>query len=90
MIDLKTLIYIIIGLITIGTAVVTFFNMQTRQNMKIDQLQKEVKDLKIKLSGVTSYQIKTEKDIVEISTKLDSLMDIMKEIKEKGCGRNCI
>jgi len=88
MVDIKTLFYIIGGLLTIGGAVVTFFNMQVRQNMKIEQLEKDINMLKEKASSQSKYQISTEKDIVKMNEKLDNLIDMMKELKDRGCG-NC-
>jgi len=88
MVDIKTLFYIIGGLLTIGGAVVTFFNMQVRQNMKIEQLEKDINMLKEKASSQSRYQISTEKDIVKMNEKLDNLIDMMKELKDRGCG-NC-
>lgn len=87
MIDIKEVIYIILGLITIGGGVVGFFVMQTRQNMKIEQLEKEVKDVKSKQAKATGHQIETEKTLEVIGTKLDRLLVDMEELKKQGCGR---
>lgn len=81
MIDVKTVLYILAGFLTVGGAVVAFFQMQTRQNMKIESLEKEFEELKKKLSDQSKYQIQTEKAIVEINTKLDSIMEAIKELK---------
>lgn len=108
MIDIKTLIYILLALISIGGGIVAFFQMQTRQNMRQEQQEKDLKEAKEKfekdINGIrdsfdkqiveikhkqsesTNHQIKTEKNIVEISTKLDSVIEMMKELKDKGCG----
>ena len=85
MIDMKTVVYIIIGIVTIGGAVVTFFTMQTRQNMKIDQLEKDILDIKGRQTRATTYQIETEKNIVEINTKLDNIIQTLDELKKNGC-----
>ena len=82
MIDLKFVIYIIVGIISIGGAVIAFFQMQTRQNMKIEELQKDVEELKRKQSASTGYQIETEKAIVEINTKLDHIVKSIDELKK--------
>ena len=74
MIELKLVIYIAAGILTIGGAIITFFQMQTRQNMKIDQLEKEIEELKRKQSLSTNHQIDTEKAIVEINTKLNHIV----------------
>ena len=89
MIDIKWLLAILGGggILGIAASVVTFFQMQTRQNMKIEQLEKDINALGKKLSDQTDYQIKTEKEIVKINTKLDNLIDLIKELKDKGCGK---
>ena len=79
-IDIK----ILIGVITIIGGIVTFFSMQTRQNMKIEQLQKEVKDLKKKLSEMAHYQIETEKAIIEINVNIQHIADAIEELKNRG------
>lgn len=82
MIDIKFVIYIAAGIITIGGAVVAFFQMQTRQNMKIEELQKEVVKLEKKISDQSHYQIETEKAVVEINTKLDHIVKAIDELKK--------
>lgn len=89
MVDIKTVIYLVIGLLTIGGAVVAFFQMQTKQNMKIEQLETDVKEMKKRQSDQAHYQIDTEKAIIRIEEKLEALFGLVSEIKEKGCGRNC-
>jgi hypothetical protein len=81
MVDLSTVIEIIIGIFVIGGGVIGFFVMQKGQNMKIEQLQKEVDDLKRKQSLSTSHQIETEKFIAEINIKLEHIMKAIDEIK---------
>ena len=92
MVEIKYLIYIIGAVITIGGAVVGFFTMQTRQNMKIEQLQKDltsakhdlqtaIDDLRRKNSDTNGRQIKTEKELIKIDTKLDHILEALEEIK---------
>ena len=85
MIDIKTVVYLIVGIITIGGAVIAFFTMQTRQNMKIGQLEKDIASVKDKQTKATTYQIQTEKNIVEINTKLDNIIQSIEELKNGGC-----
>lgn len=95
MIDIKLVIYIAVGLLSIGGAIVTFFQMQTRQNMKIAQLQKDldqtkgelqeaINDLRRKQSLNTGNQIKTEKDIIAINEKLDHILEAIHDLKRNG------
>ena len=79
-IDIK----ILIGAVSIIGGIVTFFTMQTRQNMKIEQLQKEVDDLKRKQSISTSNQIKTEKDLIAINGKLDHILEAIEDLKNNN------
>ncbi len=81
MIDVNTVIEIAIGIFVIGGGVIGFFVMQKGQNMKIEQLQKEVDDLKRKQSLSTEHQIETEKVIVEINTKLQHIMLAIDDLK---------
>lgn len=80
-IDLKILIGIILGSFAIGSSIVTFFTMQTRQNMKIKALEDKVVELERKQSLSTGHQIETEKAIVEINTKLDHIVKAIDEWK---------
>lgn len=82
MIDIKLVIYIIVAILTVGGAVVTFFTMQTRQNMKIDQLQKDLTKLEKKQTESTGHQIQTEKDLIAINAKLDHIVVAIDEIKK--------
>lgn len=83
MVDLKTVIYIIVGLVTIGGAIVSFFTMQTRQNMKIEHLEMELEKLKDRQSLSTGHQIETEKTLCIIGEKLDRIIKDIDEIKER-------
>ena len=85
MIDIKTVVYLIVGIITIGGAVIAFFTMQTRQNMKIEQAAKDISDMKDKQSKAAHYQIETEKNIVEINTKLDNIIVSLDDLKNRDC-----
>ena len=87
MIDIKDVVYIILALITIGGGIVGFFVMQTRQNTKIQQLEKEITDVKKTQNSHNGHQIETEKAIISINEKLDHLLKDMDELKAKGCGR---
>lgn len=82
MIEIKDVIYMIMGIITIGGGVVGFFVMQTRQNMRIEQLEKDIKGLGEKQSKATGHQIETEKAIISINEKLDHLLKDMEELKQ--------
>ena len=94
MIDLKYVLYVIISMFTIGGAIVKFFEMQTKQNMRLDQMDKDQKESQRKASKQTEFQIQTEKKIIEIDGKIDNLdnnmklvLSLMQELKDKGCGR---
>jgi len=87
MVDIRTLIYIVIGLISIGGTIGAFFTMQTKQNMKIEVLEREVDDVKRKQSLATGHQIETEKTLGILLTKIDRLLKDMEELKKSGCGR---
>lgn len=82
MVEIKTFIYIILAILAVGGSVVGFFTMQTRQNMRIKQLETEVEELKRKQSLNTSHQIDTEKSIEVINTKLDHLIQVIDELKK--------
>lgn len=95
MIDIKLVIYIAIATVSIGGAIVTFFQMQTRQNMKIDQLQKDldktkedlqeaINDLRRRQSESTAHQIETEKDLVAINVKLKQILEAVNDLKKNG------
>jgi len=94
MIDLKYVIYVLLSLLTIGAAIVKFFQMQTKQNMEIITMEKGLEEQKAKMSEQSKYQIQTEKNIIEINgnltnldDKMDMVIDMMKELKAQGCGR---
>ena len=82
MIDIKFVIYIVVGIISIGGAIIAFFQMQTRQNMKIEEMGKDIAELRKKQSDSTSHQIQTEKNIIEINTKLDHIIKAIDELKK--------
>lgn len=84
MIEMGTLIEILVGVIVIGGAIVGFFTMQTRQNMRIKQLETEVAELKRKQSVSTTNQIKTEKAIIEINATLKHIAASIDELKKNG------
>ena len=84
MIDIKLVIYIAVAILSVGGAIVTFFQMQTRQNMKIDQLQKDINDLKKEQSTNTAHQIETEKFIAEINVKLEHIAKAIDDLKRNG------
>ncbi len=84
MVEIKILLGIIGGVIALGGGIVGFFTMQTRQNMKIEQLQREVKELKRKQSDFSHYQIASEKDLVAINVKLDHILDAIEDLKKSG------
>ena len=95
MIDIKLVIYVSVALLSIIGAIVTFFQMQTRQNMKIEQLQKDlelnrdemqeaINELRRKQSLGTTNQIKSEKDIISINEKLDHILEAIQDLKRNG------
>lgn len=95
MIDVKLVIYIIVAIVSVGGAIVTFFQMQTRQNMKIEQLQKDldkakddlqvaIDELRRKQSINTTNQIKTEKELIKIDAKLDHILEAIEDLKRNG------
>ena len=84
MVDVSTVVEIVIGIFVIGGGVIGFFVMQKGQNMKIEQLQKEVDDLKRKQSLSTTHQIETEKFIAEINIKLEHIAQAIDDLKRNG------
>ena len=84
MIDLKLVIYIALAILTIGGAIVSFFVMQKGQNMKIEQLEKDITDLKRKQSDSTAHQIETEGLVREINVKLEHIMISIDDLKKNG------
>lgn len=94
MIDLKYVLYVMLSFITIGGAIVKFFQMQTKQNMRLEQMEKDQQETHRKASKQTEFQIQTEKDIITLDSKIDKvddkvtmILDLMKDLKEQGCGR---
>ena len=83
MIDIGNLIYILVGIVTIGGAIIAFFTMQTRQNMKIADLEKRLDKAEERLSQQSHYQIQTEKDIIRINEKLDTILEAITELKDR-------
>ncbi len=81
MIDLRTVIALTVGVMTVGGAIIAFFQMQTRQNMKIEILQAAIKKLEQQHDEQTHSQIETEKAITEINTKLDHIVKTLDEIR---------
>jgi len=84
MINLNDFIYLIVGIITIFGGIVGFFVMQTRQNMRIEQLEKDLNCLGDKQKKTAGHQIDTEKAIISINEKLDRLLKDMEELKNRG------
>ena len=84
MIDIKLVIYILLAVFTIGGAIVSFFVMQKGQNMKINQLEKDITDLKRKQSDSTAHQIETEGLVREINVKLEHIMISIDDLKKNG------
>ena len=74
----------LIGLIIIALGGVgAFYTMQTRQNMKIAELEKAMEKLEDRLSKTAGYQIETEKAIVAINEKLAHIAEAIDELKRK-------
>ena len=95
MIGIKLVIYMGLGILSIVGAIVTFFQMQTRQNMKIDQLQKDldktkedlqtaIDELRRKQSEGTAHQIETEGLVREINVKLEHISKAIDDLKKNG------
>lgn len=81
MIQIELVVQIVVGIFLVGGGIVGFFVMQKGQNMKIEQLQKEVDILKQKQSDFSHYQIITEKDLIAINVKLDHILEAIGELK---------
>ncbi len=81
MIQIDTVIQIAVGAFFILGAIIGFFVMQKGQNMKIEQLQKEVDELKRKQSKSTEHQIETEGLVREINVKLEHIMLAIDDLK---------
>jgi len=89
MVNLTIIIPVVVGVVTLGGFIVRFFQMQTKQNLKIEQVEKVVKTiietdipaLERKLSEQAHYQIDTEKAVVQINTKLDAIMVTLTDLK---------
>ena len=84
MIQIDTVIQIAIGLFVILGAVISFFVMQKGQNMKIEQLQKDIDELKRKQSKSTEHQIETEGLVREINVKLEHIMLAIDDLKKNA------
>ncbi len=84
MIQIDTVIQIAIGLFVILGAVISFFVMQKGQNMKIEQLQKDIKKLYEKQSKSTEHQIETEGLVREINVKLEHIMLAIDDLKKNA------
>ena len=80
-VDIKYLITIIGGIVAIGGIVVKFFQMQTRQNMKIDLNESGIKRLDDKTSKQASYQIETEKKVGVLCEAMANIKISIDEIK---------
>jgi uncharacterized protein HemX len=94
MVDLKYVLYVMLSFFTIGAAIVKFFQMQTKQNMEIQQMKEQQDEQKHKMSEQSKYQIQTEKNIIEINGNIKNLdknmtmvIEMVKELKDQGCGR---
>jgi len=95
MIEIDLVIQIGIGIFVIGSAIVGFFVMQKGQNMRIEQLQKDldktkddlqaaIDELRRKQSLNTNNQIKTEKELIKIDAKLDHILEALEDLKRNG------
>lgn len=81
MIQIDIVVQIIVGIFIIGGGIIGFFVMQKGQNMKIEQLQKDLDELKRKQSESTKHQIETEGLVREINVKLEHIMLAIDELK---------
>lgn len=84
MIDIKTFVYIISFLIAVGGMIGAFFTMQTKQTMKINQLEKEVQDVQKRQEESSHHQLDTEKSLIEMSKDIKQILKDVEELKMKG------
>ncbi len=84
MIQVDTVIQIAVGAFVILGAIIGFFVMQKGQNMKIEQLQKDIKKLYEKQSKSTEHQIETEGLVREINVKLEHIMLAIDDLKKNA------
>lgn len=80
-INMSILIPILVGIVVIGGAIVGFFQMQTRQNMKLDTHDEKIKDLEDKISKQSGFRIQTEKKVEVLCEQMGAMKKDMDEIK---------
>jgi len=97
-VNLSVWIPTVIGVLTIGGMIVRFFQLITKLEMKLKEVEsrheKDMCDTKgdidalgKKVSEQAHYQIQTEKDIVEINGRLKNIEGLLEEIKADLRGR---
>ncbi len=82
MIDIKTAATIIVTLLTIGGAIVGFFVMQAKQNMDINNIKKDIENLRTDLDTFRDNQIESDKTVAEINIKLDHILEAIDDLKK--------
>lgn len=86
MVSVTTLIEVVGLLIVLGGAVGAFYSMQTRQNMKINELNEKVRDLRTDLIDEKEKRIELSEAVIEIKKDLEHILSAVQEIKDRpGC-----
>lgn len=83
MVSVTTLIEIVGILVILGGAIGAFYSMQTRQNMKIKELEGKVSQLTDELSVEREKRIKTGEAIVQIFEQLKHISEAIDELKSR-------
>jgi len=87
MIDIRTFIQVISFMTLAAGLLAGFIKMQTTQNMKIEQLQAELTDLKLRQRRSTDLQVDTDKALLEMGKDIKQILKDMDELKINGCRR---
>jgi len=87
MIDIRTFIQVISFMVLAAGLLAGFIKMQTTQNMKIEQLQAELTDLKLRQRRSTDLQVDTDKALLEMGKDIKQILKDMDELKINGCRR---
>lgn len=86
MIAISTLIEIVLGLIIIGGAIGAFYSLQTRQNMKISEIEEKVRDLRLELHEEKTRRTELTEAIVEMKADLKHILKSIDELKKEKAG----
>lgn len=87
MIDIRTFIQVISFMVLAAGLLAGFIKMQTTQNMKIEQLQAELTELKLRQRRSTDLQVDTDKALLEMGKDIKQILKDMDELKINGCRR---